>query len=234
MPIATNNPRQADIFLLRCAQNAKIRRCLGRYANSYTQVKYMGKKLQDRDGPVFGISNSADLFEKLKRDSLNLCTDWNPYDAFNFLITAWHLHHDWVKSDHPNALSRIKRRKVNLPKEMNLVLDIIKDLGNGSKHFKLDPEPASKRQVSEVHTGSEVGWYEYFFHENLPAVTANGNWYFSIRVLHNIVMRYFYWVFDDTSDSKNFPNEIIEAISFCNIANRKSGATPEICLLNLK
>jgi hypothetical protein len=51
----------------------------------------------------------------------------------------------------------------------------------------LDPGAAAKRRVNEVHTGDEFGFYEYFFHENLPAVTVDDHWYFSIRVLNTVV-----------------------------------------------
>lgn len=159
--------------------------------------------------------------------------EWHPYDAFNFLVTAWHLFHDWKNSDETHALSRIKRNKVRLPDEMNLILDVTRDLVNGSKHFQLTPKAASNRRVDEVHTGKEVGFYSYFFHERLPAVTVDGHWYFSIRVLSNFLMAYFEWVFDDSIEVKRFPKNIIEGIRYCNIAER-SGPTPDIWLLNVE
>jgi len=192
----------------------------------------MSKQLQKYDGPVFGITNSLELFQKLKHDSLNLRKNWHSYDAFNFLVTSWHLFYDWKNSDPRNALSREKRDKNKLPKEMNLVLDIVRDFANGSKHFKLDEKSENKRRVDEVHVGDEAGLYEYFFHENLLAVTVDEHWYFSIRVLHNIVMSYFDWVFDDGIPVKQFPDAVKETILYCNIANRETGEPPEIWLLN--
>ena len=193
----------------------------------------MSKQLQGYDGPILGISNSGDLFQKLKHESSNLCNGWHPYDSFNFLVTSWHLFQDWTKSDPSNALSRIKRNQAKLPKEMKLVLDIVRDLANGSKHFQLNSSSMNKRRINEIHTGNEVGFYEYFFHEDLPAVTVDEHWYFSIRVLHNIIMSYFDWVFDDGVEAKSFPNDLIDAILYCNIANRKGGVSPEIWLQNI-
>ncbi len=194
----------------------------------------MGKILSGRDGPVLGIDSSLDMFEKLKHDSSRLQQEWHPYDAFNFLVTAWHLFEDWTKSDDPRALCRLKRYRKRLPSDMNLVLDVVRDLVNGSKHFQLSLDAAKKRRVGEVHTGNEANWYSYFFHEDLPAVTVEDHWYFSIRILNNLVIRYFEWVFDDSSPVKDFPSDLLEAILYCNIANRKSGPPPEVWLLNIE
>jgi hypothetical protein len=194
----------------------------------------MGKIIADRDGPVFGIDSSEAMFEKLKHESSRLQQGWHPYDAFNFLVTAWHLFEDWTKSDDPRSLCRMKRQRNRLPTSMNLVLDVVRDLVNGSKHFRLKPDAAAKRRVGEIHTGDEVGWYEYFFHENLPAVTVEDHWYFSIRVLNNLMMRYFEWVFDDSTPVKDFPDDLLDAILYCNIANRRSGPSPAIWLIGIE
>jgi hypothetical protein len=194
----------------------------------------MGKLISGRNGPVLGIESSHDMYEKLKHDSLRLQKKWHPYDAFNFLVTAWHLFEDWTLSDDSRALCRLKRHRRRIPSSMNLVLDVVRDLVNGSKHFQLTKEAADKRRVGEVYTGNEVGYYEYFFHEDLPAVTVEDHWYFSIRVLNNLVIRYFEWVFDDSCPVKDFPDELEEAILYCNIANQKSGPSPKVWLLGIE
>lgn len=194
----------------------------------------MGKKIAARDGPALGINSSSDMFEKLKHESSRLQQGWHPYDAFNFLVTAWHLFEDWTKSDDPRALCRMKRQRPRLPTPMNRVLDIVRDLVNGSKHFQLTPDAAAKRRVGEVHTGKEVGFYEYYFHEHLPGVTVEDHWYFSIRVLNNVVMRYFEWVFDDSTPIKNFPSDLLEAIQYCDIANRSGRPAPAVWLLGIE
>lgn len=184
--------------------------------------------MPERVGPTFGLNSSRDLYDKLKLDSVRLSTSWHPYVAFDFLVTAWHLHHDWPKSDDPRDTSRQKRKESKLPPEMILVLRTIQDLVNGSKHFQLDPQAAEKRRVQAVHTGNESSWYSYFFHENLPGVTVDTHWYFSIRVLHNLTMAYFDWVFDDSVAASSFPAELLDSIKYCNIAERKSGHAPSI------
>lgn len=193
----------------------------------------MGKQIVGREGPVLGIDSSAAMFDKLKHESLRLEQGWHPYDAFNFLVTAWHLFEDWKKSDDPRELCRMKRHKARLPEPMILILDVTRDLANGSKHFELDPGAALKRRVGEVHTGEEVGFYEWDFHEEIPAVTVEEHWYFSIRVLRNLLIRYFEWTFDDSTPVADFPAELLEAILYCNIATRK-GPSPAIWLLGIE
>ena len=194
----------------------------------------MSKVIAGRDGPVFGIDSSLAMFEKLKHESARLQKGWHAYDAFNFLVTAWHLFADWPKSDAPKALSRRKRQRSRLPKAMNLVLDVVRDLVNGSKHFYLDPGAADKRRVDEVHTGEEFGYYEWYFHEDLPAVTVDKDWYFSIRVLNNLMMKYFEWTFDDSTPVEEFPNDLLDAILYCDNVNRRSGPSPVIWLLGIE
>lgn len=194
----------------------------------------LSKQLDGREGPTFGLNSSRDLYEKLKHDSVRLSEGWHPYAAFDFLVTAWHLHHDWPKSDDSRDTARHKRRESKLPQEMILVLRAIQDLVNGSKHFQLDPQAAEKRRVQAVHTGKESSWYSYFFHENLPGVTVDTHWYFTIRVLHNLTMAYFDWVFEDAIPASDFPEELLAAIRYCNIAERKGGPSPTIWLKGIK
>ncbi len=194
----------------------------------------MGRVIAGRDGPIFGISSSRDLFEKLKYESTRLENGWHPYDTFNFMITAWHLFHDWKKSDKPEDVSRQKRDRNKLPATMKLVLDVTRDLVNGSKHFQLNPDSASKRRVEEIHTGEEVGFYEYFFHEKVAGVTVEDHWYFSVRTLNNFLVRYFEWVFDDSLPAKSFPKELDEAISYCNIASRNGKSPNALYLKNIE
>lgn len=188
----------------------------------------MGKKLSGRDGATLGFVSSTDYYRKLLRDAEGLRGSWDAHDATDFLITSWHLFQDWSKSDPKTSLSRSKRNRAKLPAQMNLVLDITRDLVNGSKHFQLDQSSADKRKISEVHDGLEANWFSYFFHENVPAVTVEGGWYFSVRVLHNILLAYYHWVFDDNQPLQNFPVEILEAIDYCNIQTRKTGSVPRI------
>jgi hypothetical protein len=190
----------------------------------------MGKSIKGNEGPVFGIFSSLDLYEKLKYESKRLENGWHHYDSFNFIVTAWHLYHDWIKSDDPKSISKRKRNPQKLPNSMRLVMDTVRDLANGSKHFQLDPKPAANRRIEEILDGNEVGWYQYFYRERVPGVTIEKHWYFSIRSLLNFIMKYFEWVFDDSLSEKIFPQDLDEAILYCNIANRNGKKAPTLYL----
>lgn len=194
----------------------------------------MGEILPNNTGLCFGIHNSQDLFRKLQHDAKRLREEWSTYDAFNFVVTAWHLYHDWVKSDPPKAMSRSKRKKKHLPPSMILILDLSRDIANGSKHFQLDKDASKNRKVGRLHSGRESNWYSFFFYENLLGVTTDDAChYFPIRVLHNVLMAYFYWVFDDTTPVKKFPQDIDEGIRYGNISSREDfKKVPKLWLLH--
>ncbi len=188
----------------------------------------MGRKLHGKTGATLGLLSSNDYYNKFLRESEILKEEWNALDATNFLITAWHLFNDWIKSESKRTLTRTKRNRSNLPSQMNLVLDVTRDLVNGSKHFELDSRSVQNRKVTEVHDGLEAGWFSYFFHENIAGVSLEGGWYFSVRVLHNILVTYYEWVFDDSQLPKEFPKELLEAINYCNVKNRDKMPVPFI------
>lgn len=185
-------------------------------------------------GPTFGLQSSADMYEKLQFEAQRLRKGWGKFDAANFIWTAWHLFNDWPKSEPTESPSRSKRDRTSLPEEMRLVIGITNDLANGTKHFILTGKSAERCKVAEVHEELEADWYSYFFHENILAVTTHGDWYFSIRVLQNLWMAYFEWVFDDQQPIDKFPTEILDAIRYCHIPTRPATPTPRIWLKHIE
>jgi hypothetical protein len=192
-----------------------------------TVENWMPKALGAADGAVIGLSCSRDLYEKLKSDAARLASDWGVYACFDFAVTAWHLQEDWVQSDPPKAPCRIKRGQTQRPPEMQLALDVIHDLANGSKHFHLDQRGRTSRTVTATRERKEAGWWSYFWHEDMPGVSV-GSYEFSIRVLRNIIMAYFDWVFDDTLPVAKFPVDIVEAVRHCDISSRKPPFKPPL------
>jgi hypothetical protein len=186
----------------------------------------MDKDIQGREGPVLGIGSSAELYEKLKFEGARLGIEWHPYDAFNFVLTAWHLYQDWLPADRPNRPSRASAKldKRKLPEEMVLVLDVLRDLSNGSKHLNLDPGSADKRVVSSTHSGEISNFYAYFFQERIVGVTTLGHYYFSIRKLRDITLAYFAWVFDDEAAPVPFPGDLLWTIWRCAPKNHDKDA----------
>lgn len=118
----------------------------------------MSKDLSGDEGAILGLATSLDLHGKLIHDAKRLGEKWHAYVAFDFILTAWHLFNDWPKRDVGNLLSKSKRKTSALPLEMNLVINILQDLANGSKHVRLDPLSVQKRKVETIHSGNEMDW----------------------------------------------------------------------------
>lgn len=193
----------------------------------------MTKSITGNQGPTIGLSTSLDLYQKLQFESERLITNhWHSYDAFNFIITAWHLYDDWLQKGNSKTLSVQKRRKEKCtPKSMHLVLQLVNDLANGSKHFQLNQPAARNRKINETHEGNESSFYSWFNRERgIPGLTADDGSYFSLRQLNLILMRYFEWVFDDSVGIDTFPKDIEYAIEYCNIANRAGKDYPSLFL----
>jgi hypothetical protein len=185
------------------------------------------RQLSGKEGAVLGLPNSEALYEKLRFESIRLSQGWGSYDTFNFAVTAWHLFEDWPNGDPKGTLSRLKRHRHRLSKEMLMVVAVLRDLANGSKHFVLNQKGSDTRQITATHSGGVNDWFEYYFHERLPGVTA-GDLYFSIRVMRNIVMAYFEWVFDNSVPADQFPSAINDAVRYCRIATRQGHVPPEL------
>ena len=181
-----------------------------------------------REGPVLGIGSSKELYEKLKAEGVRLEGQWQAYDAFNFVVTAWHLYQDWIPGDRTNrpASAAKKMDQKKLPREMVLVLHVLRDLANGSKHLQLNRESSESRVVTATHSGAIADWWAYFFQERILGVTADGTYYFSIRKIRNIVLSYFDWVFDESKPADSFPGDLLWTIWRCAPKNRDKDAVP--------
>lgn len=80
---------------------------------------------------TYGLHSPCDLLKKLKFEAERLKQNFNSYDFFNFVVTAYHLC-DWVGK---NANIPLKRKDIpDYYKEIK----ICKDLANASKHFRID------------------------------------------------------------------------------------------------
>jgi hypothetical protein len=80
---------------------------------------------------IFDLRTPADLLKKLEHDFDAVLTQENAYTAFNFFITAHHLH-EWVRKwPSPPALP------LERPKD-SPILAVIAQIANGAKHFQTD------------------------------------------------------------------------------------------------
>lgn len=84
------------------------------------------------------------MYEKLKWEAQRLEDGWSVYDSFNFVVTAHHLYHDWIKNC---GSPEEKAKKCSLPEPAKMILQSIVDLSNGNKHWKLTNKETLERQV---------------------------------------------------------------------------------------
>jgi hypothetical protein len=161
----------------------------------------------------FGLSNSYGLFQKLKHDSELLLRErpetqeeqrLEEYEAFNFFVTAWHLHKDWLGSEtieKPiHSLSKIAAAHPH----MKEIRHAIRDIANGSKHFALNEAPKISIGPREISC-----FYSYFFGPQYAIDTKS--FHFLMYELVGVVMEYFEWIFDDESPD-TVPAAILEKL----------------------
>lgn len=148
---------------------------------------------------TFGLITAYDLYEKLKYDAKLLLRDrpeteeeqrLEEYEAFNFFVTAWHLHYDWiVKNENiSKPIYAVEKIKIAYP-TMKEVRHAVRDLANGSKHFVLDDPKVSvgEREISS--------YTSFFFGPQYPIDTETQHYLMDDLVF--VVLEYFAWIFDD-------------------------------------
>ena len=100
---------------------------------------------------TYGLHSPCDLLKKLKFEAERLKQNFNSYDFFNFVVTAYHLC-DWVEKN-------FGLRKGDILNSY-LEIQICKDLANASKHFGIDPNhPASKKYPPITSHADSVSGY---------------------------------------------------------------------------
>ena len=160
-----------------------------------------------------GLSTSYDLFQKLEHDSELLLRQrpetqdeqrLEEYEAFNFFVTAWHLHKDWLGSESIekpiHSLTKISAAHPH----MKEIRHAIRDIANGSKHFALDESPKVSIGPREISS-----FYAYFFGPQYVLDTKS--FHFLMYELVGVVMDYFEWIFDDEK-SGGVPAAILEKL----------------------
>lgn len=158
----------------------------------------------------FGINNCRDLYDKLvfERDRLRDTHYKNKYDVFNFIITAHHLHDDWLNKDGITRPKLACKKRDRAPIEMKQIVQAFKDLANGNKHMLLNDRGLAQKVVDSVHQPEIRDWFSYCYgpHIGIPI----GNYYYSCPILVDLIMSYFQWIFDDSIPVNEFPLEIKE------------------------
>lgn len=161
-----------------------------------------------------GIETVDDLREKLKFEKQRVIEAYHPYDFFNFVITAWHLHNDWMTSDKKNRPLLFGKKTRKAPSQMKDLVSAMRDLANGSKHFHLDKKNEEKKVVTEVHEPECRDFFTYYF--GAQRGVSIGDTYYSLGEFVAIVDAYFDWLFDDKLPVDGFPEELLRIITIRN------------------
>ena len=177
--------------------------------------------MNDNNKLLYGLNTCFDLYKKVKYEGENLeKSNWNEYNSFNFIVTEWHLHNDWLNADRENRpkLATQKKEQPKTPPEMMRIIFGLRDITNSSKHFFLDENAVKKKVVTGIYAPMIGDWASYFLHGPMIYVEIE-NAIFSMWDLRYIVLLYFDWVFNDSVPSNQFPSEIQEHIKRCSIKN---------------
>ena len=163
------------------------------------------------------IESCVDLFSKLKYEKSKLDKEWNSFDFFNFTVTAWHLHNDWLKNDKYNRPNLAMRKIDQALPQMKEVVSIARDLSNGSKHFKLDKPNMEKKVVEKIHAPEIRDWHSHFFGPKYGISTKSA--YYSTADFIYLLYEYLAWVMSDNQPAEVMPQKIIKHLDFCKLSN---------------
>ncbi len=143
--------------------------------------------------PRFTIESCQGLFGKLKWDYKQLESDWtSPYTTFNFVITAYHLYHDWIIKA---GTEEQKLRRNNLPAKGKLLFNIWRDVTNATKHWELN-EHSQKQQVVNNITGPLIGDWDSFLFTGPVYYVRVGDALPSLPELCEVTLKCFEWILE--------------------------------------
>lgn len=121
----------------------------------------------------FNIENSADLFSKLKQEYSELINDQTSSRyALNCAMTAWHLT-EWVYHEY-NYKSKFPKLG-DFQESLKLKCDslqIMHDISNGSKHYKLSRH-MPKVSDTTVHEGTFDHTFDFTFDTSRLEITMD-------------------------------------------------------------
>ena len=172
----------------------------------------MGKQKKEHEKADFayGINGSHDLYEKLKFESKRLQDGWLVFDTFNFFLTAWYLHNEWLSKDANRPLHSLKK-KGRTPPEMQTILNAFRDIAIGNKHMVLKPNNYKNKIVKDIHQ-PEIRDLESFMTGTPKVGVTIDSTYYPMHDLERIIMQYFDWIFNDDIPSTTFPIKILNCI----------------------
>lgn len=153
------------------------------------------------------------MFLKLHYEGHKVGEECEPYDCFNFFVTAWHIYDDWLLKDINRPQLALEKKGRTTGAMLKLLL-AFKNLTDGSKHMILDNGKYNKRVVKSVTQPIIGDWLSYF--TNTPRVYISvENSIYSMWDIRYLTIHYFSWIFDDNIPANKFPTEVTGHLERC-------------------
>lgn len=160
----------------------------------------------ERVAPRLPLHTCEDLLAKVHWDHDQLKQGWDAYRTFSFIITANHLHKDWLKMVGAPAQ---KQRKDELPNQAKRVFKILGDLANASMHWGLDAKNRRNQAVTGVSPPQIASWYAYLVAGPVIYVEVDGARP-SMPELAAVTVHLLDWIV--SSENMIFPEELRSSI----------------------
>lgn len=159
------------------------------------------------------------MFLKLHYEGHRIGEECEPYDCFNFFVTAWHLYDDWLLKDMNRPKLALEKKGRTTGSMLKLLL-AFKNLTDGSKHMVLDKGKYEKKVIESVRPPRIGDWLSYF--TNTPRIYIKiENSVYSMWDVRYLTTHYFSWLFNDSVPPTIFPQEIERHLNRCVIKTRK-------------
>lgn len=154
--------------------------------------------------PRIPLHSCEALLDKLKWDYSQFDEGWTEYRTFNFVITAYHLYKDWIKSAGSTAQ---KKRKSLITKHPHggLLFATLRDMTNSTKHWELDAANKARQVVTGVTSPQIADWYAYLIAGPVMYVSV-GDARPSMPELADMALKCLEWMVNGTGSS--VPHEI--------------------------
>lgn len=161
-----------------------------------------------KPSPRLVLDTCSDLFEKLKFDFEEFKGDNSTYRAFNFVVTAWHLYNDWIDAiGSTNAQEKKRSLEKCRSGHAILLVNIMRDITNATKHWELDSKSKAKQIVDSVSTPIIGDWSAYFLHGPTIYICVKGTNFGSVEVF-SAAIKLFDWMLNDSIIEPSLPNEL--------------------------
>jgi hypothetical protein len=158
--------------------------------------------------PRVPLHSCEALLDKLKWDYVQFEQGWTEYRTFNFIITAYHLYGDWIKSIGAPS-QKVRKTTLSTHPKGKLLFNTLRDMTNATKHWELDAANKSRQVVSEVTSPQIADWYAHLIAGPVVYVTV-GDARPSMPELADMAVKCLDWIIN--GDGSSIPTDIEDGL----------------------